>query len=161
MIIVDWNFCQRGEMETPDMGKMTLHRVMDGGGGRVPSGMPRALLTMLRRASSLGQTNRAQSSAQRSATRIKRHNTTRCWQSRRGEWGFGGLASDCYATVVRCSLVGGWWRLAESGVANAGLITFATQGESAGSRSSRRTDQEHEQGSGSGKQTEINKDPEQ
>ena len=48
-------------METPDMGKMTLLRVMDAGGGRVPSGMPRALLTMLPRPSSLGQTNRAQS----------------------------------------------------------------------------------------------------
>ena len=40
-------------------------------------------------------------------------------------------------------------------MANAGLITFATQGESAGRSSSRRTDQEHEQGSGSGKQTRI------
>ena len=42
---------------------------------------------------------------------------------------------------------GGEDGLAESAMANAGLITFATQGESAGRSSGRRTDQ-HKQGSG-------------
>ena len=46
---------------------------------------------------------------------------------------------------------GGEDGLAESAMANAGLITFATQGESAGRSSGRRTDQQHKQGSGSGK----------
>ena len=110
-------------------------QVMDAGGGRVPSGMPRALLTMLPRPSSLGQTNRAQSrcTTQCNADKRAQHNTVLAKQA----WRMvsRGLAHDCYATVVR------WWRLAESAVANAGLITFATQGESAGRSSSWRTDQ--------------------
>ena len=72
------------------------------------------------------------------------------------------LATDCYATVEQCGVrsveseeqceqCGGEDGLAESAMANAGLITFATQGESAGRSSGRRTDQQHKQGSGSGK----------
>ena len=51
----------------------------------------------------------------------------------------------------QCEQCGGEDGLAESAMANAGLITFATQGESAGRSSGRRTDQQHKQGSGSGK----------
>ena len=51
----------------------------------------------------------------------------------------------------QCGQCGGEDGLAESAMANAGLITFATQGESAGRSSGRRTDQQHKQGSGSGK----------
>ena len=54
-------------------------------------------------------------------------------------------------SVEQCEQCGGEDGLAESAMANAGLITFATQGESAGRSSGRRTDQQHKQGSGSGK----------
>ena len=61
------------------------------------------------------------------------------------------LLKGAAVSSVECEQCGGEDGLAESAMANAGLITFATQGESAGRSSGRRTDQQHKQGSGSGK----------
>ena len=109
----NWNSCIRREMErawTPDMGKMTLQRVMAEGVGESRRGcrVPANDVTTAIMVSWANQP--CPIPAQRSA-RIKRHNT-----SRRGGWGSRLLATDCYATVERSSVELGVWRSSVSSV---------------------------------------------
>ena len=101
--------------------------------------------------------------------------TTQCADKTTQHVGKAGVADEdpgCWQLIVMQLLRGAVWRrsveseeqcekcggedgLAESAMANAGLITFATQGESAGRSSGRRTDQQHKQGSGKPITTKI------